>query len=83
MLPMDQQNPFAAALDLVTSLDPALAEIVLLSLKVTLTALLISALIGLPAGAALALARFPGRSFAVVAFNALMGLPPVVAGLIV
>ena len=54
-----------------------------LSLMVTLTALLVSAAIGLPAGAALALARFPGRSFLVVAFNALMGLPPVVAGLMV
>jgi tungstate transport system permease protein len=56
---------------------------VLLSLRVTLTALLISAGIGLPAGAGLALARFPGRSFVIVGFNALMGLPPVVAGLLV
>jgi tungstate transport system permease protein len=80
---MSQGNAFAAALELLVSGDPTLAEIVLLSLKVTLTALAISALIGLPAGAALALARFPGRPVAVVAFNTLMGLPPVVAGLIV
>jgi tungstate transport system permease protein len=80
---MDPSNPFATALDLILSGDPVLGEIVLLSLGVTLTALLISAAIGLPAGAALALARFPGRSALVVGFNALMGLPPVVAGLIV
>jgi tungstate transport system permease protein len=76
-------NPFTTALNLIVSGDAVLRGIVLLSLKVTLTALLVSALIGLPAGAALALARFPGRAFAVVAFNALMGLPPVVAGLLV
>jgi tungstate transport system permease protein len=80
---MPEQNAFATALDLVLSGDPALGEIVLLSLRVTLTALCVSALIGLPGGAALALARFPGRSAVVIAFNALMGLPPVVAGLIV
>jgi tungstate transport system permease protein len=80
---MQHDNPFSTALSLILSGDPVLGEIVLLSLQVTLTALLVSALIGLPAGAALALARFPGRSFVVVAFNALMGLPPVVAGLVV
>ena len=80
---MPEQNAFAAALHLISSGDPVLAEIVLLSLRVTLTALFISAAIGLPAGAALALARFPGRAVVVVAFNALMGLPPVVAGLVV
>lgn len=80
---MPQESPFTAALDLVLSGDPALGQIVLLSLAVTLTALVISAVIGLPAGAALALARFPGRSALVVAFNTLMGLPPVVAGLLV
>ena len=80
---MPEQNAFAAALHLISSCDPVLAEIVLLSLRVTLTALFISAAIGLPAGAALALARFSGRAVVVVAFNALMGLPPVVAGLVV
>lgn len=80
---MQQDNAFTTALSLILSGDTVLGEIVLLSLAVTLTALLVSALIGLPAGAALALARFPGRSFLVVAFNALMGLPPVVAGLVV
>jgi tungstate transport system permease protein len=80
---MPQENAFTTALNLILSGDAVLGEIVLLSLTVTLTALLVSAIIGLPLGAALALARFPGRSFLVVTFNALMGLPPVVAGLVV
>lgn len=80
---MQQDNAFTTALSLILSGDAVLGEIVLLSLTVTLTALLVSAIIGLPLGAALALARFPGRSFLVVVFNALMGLPPVVAGLMV
>jgi tungstate transport system permease protein len=80
---MQQESAFTTAVSLILSGDAVLGEIVLLSLTVTLTALLVSALIGLPLGAALALSRFPGRSFLVVAFNALMGLPPVVAGLVV
>jgi len=80
---MQQNNSLAAAFDLLLRADPALRDIVLLSLGVTLSALLVATLIGLPAGAALALARFPGRSVLVVASNALMGLPPVVAGLVV
>jgi tungstate transport system permease protein len=80
---MHQESAFTTAISLILSGDAVLGEIVLLSLTVTLTALLISAVIGLPLGAALALARFPGRSFLVVTFNALMGLPPVVAGLVV
>jgi tungstate transport system permease protein len=74
---------FSTALQLIVSADPALAQIVSLSLRVTLSAVLVSCLIGLPLGAALALARFPGRGAIIVLFNALMGLPPVVAGLIV
>ena len=74
---------FGEAFRLIASLDPDLLAIVELSLRVTLSAVLISCLIGLPLGAALALARFPGRSALVVLFNALMGLPPVVAGLLV
>ncbi len=80
---MDISAAFAEAFGLITRLDPAFLGIVGLSLRVTLTAVLLAALIGLPLGAWLALARFPGRSFLVVAINALMGLPPVVAGLIV
>jgi tungstate transport system permease protein len=80
---MQQPNAFTTALSLILSGDPVLGEIVLLSLMVSLTALVVASAIGLPLGAALALARFPGRSFLVVTFNALMGLPPVVAGLVV
>lgn len=76
-----EQNAFATAVSLVTSLDPNLLDIVGLSLTVSLTAVLVAMLLGLPLGAALALARFPGRNLVVVLFNALMGLPPVVAGL--
>ena len=71
------------ALSLIVSGDPALAEIVLLSLQVSLSAVAIACLIGLPAGAALAVLRFPGRGAVIVLLNAFMGLPPVVVGLLV
>ena len=80
---MDLLAAFSEAFGLITRLDPGFVAIVGLSLRVSLTAVLLAALIGLPLGAWLALARFPGRSLLVVAINALMGLPPVVAGLIV
>jgi tungstate transport system permease protein len=70
-----------SALHLVLSGDPGLFAIVRLSLVVSLSAVLCAALIGVPAGAALALTRFPGRDGVVVILNALMGLPPVVVGL--
>lgn len=74
---------FAAALGLIASGDPAFLGIVGLSLRVTLSAVLIACLIGMPLGALLAVARFPGRGALAVAVNALMGLPPVVVGLAV
>jgi tungstate transport system permease protein len=61
--------------------DPGLYAIVRLSLIVSLSAVLFAALIGVPAGALLALVRFPGREGAIVTLNAMMGLPPVVVGL--
>jgi len=73
----------AVALGLVAHLDPRLTEIVRLSLAVSLTATLISAAIGLPLGAAIAIGRFPGREPLIVVLNAAMGLPPVVVGLFV
>jgi tungstate transport system permease protein len=76
-------GPFGTALALIASGDPELAEIVRLSLGVTLSAVAIACAVGLPLGAALALARFPGRGAVVVTLNALMGLPPVVAGLVI
>jgi tungstate transport system permease protein len=73
----------ASALQLVLSADPALFAIVWLSLKVSLAAVALAALLGLPAGAAVALLQFRGREAVIVALNALMGLPPVVVGLAV
>ena len=78
----DFGDAFAAAFALVGSLDPDLTEIVVLSLRVSIGAVAIGAIIGLPLGAAVALYRFPGRTVVVVALIALMGLPPVVVGLI-
>ncbi|MHB2165774.1 ABC transporter permease [Alsobacter sp. R-9] len=80
---MDVASAFSAAIRLIVTLDPAFTQVVLLSLRVTLSAVLIAAVIGLPLGALLALSRFPGRSALVVLVNTLMGLPPVVAGLMV
>src|SRR5690625_1521513 len=80
---MGQENAFAAAIRLIAEFDPTLVEIVLLSLRVSLTAVLLAALLGLPLGTALAIYRFRGRAGVIVVSNALMGLPPVVAGLVV
>jgi tungstate transport system permease protein len=74
---------FALAFKLIVAGDSDLAEIVLLSLEISLSAVILAALIGLPLGAALALFRFPGRGALVVVLNAFMGLPPVVVGLFV
>lgn len=68
---------------LIVSFDADLYEIVLLSLQVTLTAVLIASLIGIPLGAWLAVNRFRFRRFTISLLNALMGLPPVVVGLVV
>ena len=74
---------FGAAWALVVGFDSGLAGIVLLSLQVSLSAALIATLIGLPLGAAIAVERFPGRQLLIVLLNALMGLPPVVVGLLI
>jgi tungstate transport system permease protein len=71
------------ALSLLASFDRRLLDIVGLSLRVSLTALAIGALLGLPLGAWLAVAKFPGRGALIVALNALMGLPSVVVGVLV
>jgi tungstate transport system permease protein len=70
-----------SALQLVLTADPVLVGIVKLSLLVSLSAVLFAAVIGIPFGAWLALARFPGRQGVIVLVNAMMGLPPVVVGL--
>jgi tungstate transport system permease protein len=79
----DLANAFATALTLLLNLDDNLLEIVLLSLQVSVSAVVLAALCGFPLGAGLALFRFPGRTLLVVLINALMGLPPVVVGLTV
>jgi len=71
----------ASALQLVLTGDPGLFAIVRLSLLVSLSAVFLASVIGIPAGALLALTRFRGREGLIVVLNALMGLPPVVAGL--
>lgn len=79
----DFAGEFSRAFGLILGGDAELWAIVLLSLKVSLVAVLIAALIGMPMGAALAVARFRGRRVLIVLMNALMGLPPVVVGLLV
>jgi tungstate transport system permease protein len=79
----DLGTAFGMAIGMIAGADAALARIVALSLRVSLTATAIAALIGLPLGALLAVTRFPGRRAVIVALNALMGLPPVVAGLLI
>ena len=71
------------ALDLIGGADPELAGIVALSLEIALAAAVAGAAIGLPLGAVVAIARFPGRRSLIVVLNALLGLPSVVVGLVV
>ena len=73
----------AQALGLVGNADPQLWSIVWLSLTVSGTAVLVAALLALPFGAWLALARFPGRQSLIALLNGMMGLPPVVVGLLI
>ncbi len=72
-----------SALSMILTLDEDLREIVLLSLQVSLGAVAIASIVALPLGALIALQRFPGRRGVVILLNALMGLPPVVVGLMV
>ena len=74
---------FGLAFEMLIGFDTELTEIVGLSLRVSLSAVALAALIGLPLGAAVALFRFPGRLAISALLNAFMGLPPVVVGLIV
>lgn len=79
----DTGEALSVALHLIARFDSNLVEIVSLSLGVSLTAVAMAVLLGMPLGAALALFRFPGRHTLVVLVNAFMGLPPVVVGLLV
>jgi tungstate transport system permease protein len=79
----DIGSAFAEAGRMIVAADGTLWGIVLLSLRVTVTAVAVATVVGLPLGAALAIRRFAGRHVLLVTLNALMGLPPVVVGLIV
>lgn len=79
----DLSEAFLTAIRLIMTANRDLIEIVLLSFQVNGMAVLIACLIGLSTGALLAVYRFPGRTFILVTINALMGLPPVVVGLLV
>jgi tungstate transport system permease protein len=79
----DFSEAFRLALQFVLTADPDLLEIIGLSLRVSVSAVAMACLIGLPLGAAVAIGRFRGRVGVIVLLNALMGLPPVVVGLLV
>ncbi|WP_417769930.1 ABC transporter permease [Stappia sp.] len=79
----DFTSILAEAVGLIFAGDADLIEIIALSLKVTLSAVVIACLIGLPLGAAVGAFRFPGRTLVTILLNSLMGLPPVVVGLVV
>ena len=79
----DFSASFGLAFSLIVSADADLIEIIGLSLRVSISALVLAALIGFPLGALTAVVRFPGRQALAVLLNALMGLPPVVVGLLV
>ena len=74
---------FAQAFNLILSGDTDLWAVVGLSLQVSISAVIFASLMGLPLGAALAVGKFPGRQVIIVFVNALMGMPPVVVGLVV
>jgi tungstate transport system permease protein len=79
----DMAAAFATAWRLILSGDPGLFQIIGLSLRVSLSAVALAAIVALPAGAALAMLRFPGRGAVIIVLNAMMGFPPVVAGLFI
>jgi tungstate transport system permease protein len=80
---LDLSQAFASALWQIVTLNPQLLQIISVSLKVTLTAVAIATLLGFAIGGVLAVYRFPGRGAVAALLTSLMGLPPVVAGLIV
>ncbi len=77
----DDQGILTTAIQLIFTLEPELVEIVLLSLKVSITAVIMATLISIPLGTLLGTYRFRSRDFITGIINALMGLPPVVVGL--
>jgi len=76
-------NGIIQAFSLIVTLDPEVVEVTLLSLKISGAATLASTVVGVSAGTAVALLRFPGKRFVISVINTGMGLPPVVVGLFV
>lgn len=79
----DSQSAFLDAFYMLASGNSELWSIVVLSLQVTGLAVLLATVIGLPLGAIIAITRFKGRTGVLITLSALMGLPPVVVGLLV
>jgi tungstate transport system permease protein len=79
----DFGQAFGLAFQLVLTADADLLEIIALSLQISLTAVIAACVIGLPLGTLVAIGRFRGRSGLIILLNALMGLPPVVVGLLI
>ena len=78
----DIGEAFSTAFALMLRLDPEYLGIIKLSLQVSVSAVVLASMVALPVGAAVALARFPGRGLLVATLNASMGFPPVVMGLV-
>ena len=74
---------FSSSVKLILTLDPLLFDIIILSLKVSFSALIISSFFAIILGYFLALKKFYLKNILIVIFNSLMGIPPVVVGLIV
>lgn len=79
----DFGEAFDLAFRMVLAANPDLLEIIGLSMRVSISSVAISCVVGLPVGAALGIGRFTGRHALIVFFNSLMGMPPVVVGLLV
>ncbi len=75
-------DSLAAAFAMILQLDPEVMSAVWVSLYTSLAAILLAALIGIPAGALIGLGRFPGRRLSMTLLNTLMALPTVVVGLV-
>ncbi|MEN9341640.1 MAG: hypothetical protein RJA32_268 [Pseudomonadota bacterium] len=76
-------SAFNDAFSLLETLDANLMGIVIVSLQVSLTALLVGCLLGMPLGAFIAIQNFPGRQGLIVVLNSLMGVPTVIVGVVI
>jgi tungstate transport system permease protein len=76
-------SAFNDAFSLLETLDANLMGIVIVSLQVSLTALLVGCLLGMPLGAFIAIQNFPGRQGLIIVLNSLMGVPTVIVGVVI